>query len=252
MHPGEVILARQRVLAGELQSAVQGLQTDDDDQALHDLRVALRRLQSLLMLLPDVDNGALAWAVRAAIRLLGPARDLETVCAELERLGLEPVAVSRLRRLRRMRRDIVRSQTMTWLQQALAAWPAQAEIARRRDADWPHPHRMARQQQRQLKTLRQALATQPADRHGIRLLIKALRYSHRVYPEPGLLSPRLRASLIEAQSAVGRWHDTMHWLVLAECEVDLQAGVPGWQAALRRLERDADHALEQLRQRLSR
>lgn len=252
MHSADVILARQRLLAGELTAALRDLQDAEATLALHDLRVALRRQQSLLMLLPDVDGGELGWAVRAAIRLLGPARDLESLCAELERLGLDAVAVSRLRLLRRMRRDIERSQTLDWLQQALSAWPQQAAAVRARDVDWPHPHRMARQQQRQLKALRQALAMQPQDRHGIRLLVKALRYSDRVYAEPGLLGPRMREALKQVQADVGHWHDTMHWLVLAECEDDLQVGVPVWQAAMRRLERDADHSLEQLRQRLMR
>lgn len=241
MPSAEVILSRQQDLAADLRLAMLRLDDPADALALHDLRVGLRRLRSLLDLLPDADDGALQWAATAAGRLLGPARDLEVLNAELLSQNQPAAAARRQRRLRVMRRIIRDSQTLQFLLAALTAWPTHFVQASQGDSLWRLPAHVAKRQQKQVKTLRKALADRGHDRHDLRLLIKQVRYGARSCPELSVLAPEALKALKQVQTALGEWHDREQWLAVAEEEGDLTPLCEGWRTtgavALKRAEK---------------
>lgn len=76
----------------EARDAAPRVRTDDDTEALHDLRVALRRLRSTLRAYPDAVEGAIPKKRRAALRALvqstSAGRDAEVQIAWLEEASL--------------------------------------------------------------------------------------------------------------------------------------------------------------------
>ena len=72
------------------------LEAGTDGEALHDLRIALQRLRSLLAPLRRVaDLSPLYTAAAALGALTAPVRDLEVLAAELERNGYTELASRR-------------------------------------------------------------------------------------------------------------------------------------------------------------
>src|SRR5690606_24366742 len=70
------------------QACLARLRADTDSEALHDLRIALRRLRSLLRPLRKLESVAeLDRAAQAVGRLSSPMRDAEVLHAELSRRG---------------------------------------------------------------------------------------------------------------------------------------------------------------------
>ncbi|MBN0224341.1 CHAD domain-containing protein, partial [Pseudomonas aeruginosa] len=95
-----------------------------DPEALHDLRVAARRLRSLLK---PLRLGALAEDLDRAAKALGqatnPIRDMEVMAAELERHGLLIPASLRRQAVLRWYRQAGSSPQIKDLLDALDAWP---------------------------------------------------------------------------------------------------------------------------------
>ncbi|MFZ3152493.1 CHAD domain-containing protein [Pseudomonas sp.] len=223
------------------------LRVTTDDEALHDLRIALRQLRSLLRPLASVavcDD--LQQRAAELGRLTGPLRDLEVLQGYLQQQGLDGAAQSRQPLLQQGYLQLLDSAQLAQLLSALDDWPQQwrqvASSGQLRDL-----HKLIRQRLRKdRKRLAQALLDPAHDRHRLRLLVKRLRYAAEAYPPLVELSGRTRMQLKQAQSALGDWHDHWQWLLRAEVEADLQPCVPAWQAAMQGAEQQADLALQAL------
>lgn len=223
------------------------LQADTDNEALHDLRIALRQLRSLLRPLTALTACADLQKRAAELgRLTGPLRDLEVLHGYLYEQELNMAAQARQSLLRQGYSTLLSSAPLAQLLTALDEWPQQwREAAGSGELRGLHTlisKRLRKDRQRLL----QALLDPAHDRHRLRLLVKRLRYAAEAYPQLSELSGRTRMRLKQAQSALGDWHDHWQWLLRAESEADLQPCVPTWRAAMQRAEQEADLALAQL------
>lgn len=223
------------------------LQAQTDDEALHDLRITLRRLRSLLRPLQrQALCAALAQAAAALGQLSGPTRDLEVLCAELQRLGHPGLARHRQAQLLQGRARLLDSPALQQLFLCLDEWPAACREAARQ-AQWQVGGKHIRRYLRRQGQLLAAALRDPAhDRHRLRLLIKRLRYCAETYPQYAELSAADLGALRTAQSALGDWHDLLQWLTRLPDEPDLQPCASDWQARLQRAEQQADGALQAL------
>lgn len=226
---------RERLLAGT------------DDEALHDLRIALRQLRSLLRPLSSVAVCEDLQQRAAELgRLTGPLRDLEVLLSYLQQQGLASAAQSRQPLLQQGYLQLLDSAPLVQLLSVLDDWPAQWRQAAS-SGQLRGLQTLIRQRLRKdRKRLKQALLDPAHDRHRLRLLVKRLRYAAETYPPLAELSGRTGMQLKQAQSALGDWHDHWQWLLRAEAEADLQPCVPAWQAALHHAEQQADLALQLL------
>lgn len=248
----EALLAQLLRLQVRLFACHERLLAATDGEALHDLRIALRQLRSLLRPLQRLPAcAAVLQHARELARLSGPLRDLEVLTACLQAQGLQPAVQTRQALLRQGRAALLGSQALDDLLTALDAWPALWRRAEAAGELAGLKKRISRGLGKQRKRLLQALADPAHDRHRLRLLIKRLRYAGEAYPGLASLRSKQLAQLKRAQEALGDWHDHWQWLARAEREADLQPCVPSWCQALHTAERRADRVLEKLLEEIS-
>ncbi|HUE94435.1 CHAD domain-containing protein [Pseudomonas sp.] len=215
-----------------------------DDEALHDLRIALRQLRSLLRPLSSIAACADLQQRAAQLgRLTGPLRDLEVLQRYLQQQELHSAAQLRQPLLEKGYAELLASAPLTQLLRALDEWPQQWREAASSGQLHGLDKLIRKRLRKDRKRLAQALLDPAHDRHRLRLLAKRLRYAAEAYPQLAELPKRVRLQLKQAQSALGDWHDHWQWLLRAEAEADLQPCVPAWRAALQRAEEQADSAL---------
>jgi CHAD domain-containing protein len=235
-----------------LRACVERLAAGTDDEALHDLRVATRRLRSLLrplrgMPVADVLNQAAA----DLAHLSGPLRDLEVLIIELRSHGLDRLTVEREKARRLGYAQLLLAPELERLFQVLEAWPHLMRVSGREGLLKGLRKRVDKSLAKNRDRLDQALRDPAHDRHRLRLLIKRMRYSLEAYPDFMELPPKALRLLVGAQSALGKWHDNFQWLARAERETDLRPRIRGWQVALHAAEVRSDRVLEKLLRRLS-
>ena len=248
-----------RFIGGELQQVVrlqvslyacrERLLAATDPEALHDLRIALRKLRSLLRPLRGVPAcDALQKQAAELGRISGPLRDLEVLLAHLQGLGMRDAVSRRQPRLLEGYRALLADDALPALFEALDQWPqlwrqaaADAELA-------GLAKRVKRRLAKQQRRLGEALVDPAHDRHRLRLLIKRVRYGAEAYPRLSGLSANTLARLKAAQSALGDWHDRLQWLQRAEQEADLAACVATWRTALQAAEEAVDLQLLMLQE----
>lgn len=240
----EQLLAQVLRLQITLYACRERLAAATDAEALHDLRIALRKLRSLLRPLRDVP-ACVALQQRAAEvgQLSGPLRDLEVLLAHLQSLDLREVLSVRRPRLLQGYAALLASAELQALFAALDEWPAQWRQAAADGGLSGARKRLRRRLAKQQRLLAAALADPAHDRHRLRLLIKRVRYGAEAYPQSSGLSAEIQAHLKQAQAALGDWHDHLQWLARAEQEADLLPCVEGWRRAMHAAEQVADQAL---------
>ncbi|WP_454255400.1 CHAD domain-containing protein [Pseudomonas sp. Marseille-Q8238] len=221
------------------------LEARTDGEALHDLRIAVRTLRSLLR--PFRRDAACARLEQAAAvigRSSSGLRDLEVLIAELQRQGKERLLPARQQALQEGYERLLASEALGELFAALDDWPRDAVQAPvwRKAGKRLHKH-LLRQSQR----LALALVDPESDKHGLRLLIKRLRYAGEAYPDVARFAPAVHKRLRAAQSATGNWHDLLQWLARVPNESDLHECAADWQRRLQVAEQAADQALLVLR-----
>lgn len=233
-----LLLFRLDELLPVLEQAPVRLRDVADETALHELRVAIRRLRVLLR--PYRSRAGVAgWlgGLSALARLTGAPRDDEVLLAELERQGLQAAAEPRRQALVAARVMLAGS---TELHQVMAQWPAvQAELVATHGAGKACRGSVGRARRRLLH----ALAKAQGDLHGVRLRVKLLRYRLEAVSDP---PPHRLAGLCELQDMLGQWHDREVWLQRAEDDALLQPCVSGWQHDKRLLEQQLAPLLEGL------
>lgn len=235
---------------------------------LHELRVGLRRLRSVLGaygdLLPGL-NPALAPALAALFQQLGPARDADAMAgwlapalrhaaAPLQALPALPSGAAAGVDIGALLSAVATQQL--WLallglcQPALAGAPATPKPARRlRDALRPALHTLQRQVRRDAAAF--ATLDQPA-RHRLRRRIKRLRYLLALTSTlwPAAAVARWQRRLQQAQGPLGALQDALvaqaAWQAASALDGRAWFAV-GWLAAHRQtLEQPCQHALQRL------
>jgi len=231
-----------------LQHACFRLQADVDGEALHDLRIQLRRLRSLLLPLRKIgaakrlDNAAAKLA-----QLTAPVRDCEVLASALEHAGYGELAAPRRAALRQDYGRVLRSRALARLLAELDEWPDLFRL------DWIAGDarnlrkKVLRKMARQISRLTQALDDPAFDRHKLRILAKHTRYMLDAYPRQASVAPEVVCSLRAVLSALGTWHDLFQWCRKADTELDLQPLLPGWQRAAANALRNAEAEIMRLR-----
>ncbi|HGM5835610.1 TPA: CHAD domain-containing protein [Serratia marcescens] len=239
----EDIVTPLRRLETVLNEALLRLQQAQDTEALHDLRVCLRRIRSLLRPLRGCPGATRLDRAAAELgRLTTPLRDLEVLIAELARHHLDWQANVRRSDLQAHCRQLLAHPQLIDFSSRLHAWRRRFRRTARRTTK----HRLDRHLLRQQRQLRRALADTGYDRHRLRLLIKRLRYAAEAYPQRLPLSLEATACLKAAQNALGDWHDREVWCLQAEHQADLWPLLPQWQAEQRQTLARADVLLAAL------
>ncbi len=251
----DAIIAHVVTLEVSLYHACARLEARTDPEALHDLRIAVRRLRSLLKPLRDRDGvGELEGAAAAVGRLTTPVRDLEVLIEELRSRGLSEAAGAREATLASRHGEIVQSPELRQLFACLDAWPADFRAARREGELRRLDKLLGKRLRRQMVRLQSALADRQHDPHRIRLLVKRNRYAADAYPQHSPISAEAVIALKAMQGRLGAWHDRYQWCLKAAEESDLAPLLRQWQneasAALAQAE-DQAPALAQRLQALS-
>jgi len=201
----------------------------NDPEALHELRVGLRRLRTLLR--PLAGNKSCKPLYQAATELFhqsNPLRDLQVLLADLEAHGETRAAATRRRKLHRALETFALGEALTTLQTVWAQWLKTVPVKK-----LPAKRRLK-------KSFRQAIAGQQkfllrylpkadADLHQLRIHIKHLRYFLEAYEADRKSRAVLLERLCAAQNTLGEWHDVTCHLACAATEKDLAASCTRWQ-----------------------
>lgn len=241
------VIAQVLALQVRLLSCQARLAADTDSEALHDLRIATRRLRSLLRPLrelPGVEQ--LEGAAQALGNLTTPLRDREVLAAQLLKRDQLAAAQTRLAHRRETFASVADSAELARLLAIVDAFPIFLRAAEREGLTRRLHKRIDKRLEKQWKQLRAALQDPAHDRHRLRLLIKRVRYAAEAYPQLEHAGRRLQRALKNAQSDLGDWHDLLQWLLQAEQQHDLAPCVADWQVQLRGAELRADTTLERL------
>ncbi|HSP96963.1 MAG TPA: CHAD domain-containing protein, partial [Candidatus Dormibacteraeota bacterium] len=217
---------------GRLRAAQPAVRRGDEPEAVHEMRVAVRRLRTALRLgraaLPARQREALARELRWLGGVLGQVRDLDVqlATADWHRARLAPTARGPLDGFRRaLRRQ--RLAALAALQQAfgstrytrlLLALERAAAAPRRPPTGAgaePIPvagRRAIKRATRKLRKLGDAIEELPKadDLHALRIRAKRLRYVlEALKPITGRDGRRLTKQLIRLQDVLGRFNDSM-------------------------------------------
>lgn len=229
------------------------LAADVDSEALHDLRIALRRLRSLLRPLrglPGVDQ--LEGAAKSLGTLTTPLRDREVLAAQLLRQGHEQAGQRRLEGRARTFASVAGSRQLDRVLAILDSFPLFLRACDREGLARGLEKRIDKRLGKQWRKLRKALEDPAHDRHRLRLLIKRVRYGDEAYPQLDPAGKKLRRLLKRAQGDLGEWHDRLQWLLQARDHADLAPCKAAWERELHEAEQKADATLEVLLAALAR
>lgn len=244
----DVLIARVLQLEVNLLAGRERMAAATDDEALHDVRIAVRKLRSLLRPFRKmIEHDPLVNAAAALGRSSSPVRDSEVLLAELRRHpGMEAAVARRERELPAQYQQLLRSAEALRLQHALDLWPSFFRQTLHVEAPENLKGYVTRQLQKESERLSAAMADPAHDRHRLRILIKRVRYCADTYPALVKVSAKQVKALKRAQNALGAWHDRLQWLARAEQEAELVPLVAVWGAELAEAEGRSDEALERL------
>lgn len=229
------------------------LAADVDSEALHDLRISLRRLRSLLRPLrglPGVEQ--LEDAAKALGTLTTPLRDREVLAAHLIGQGHEQVGRQRLQGRAKTFASVAASRQLTRVLAIIDNFPLFLRVSAREGLVDDLGKRIDKRLRKQWRKLEKALADPAHDRHRLRLLIKRARYGDEAYPQLRHAGKKLQRLLKRAQGDLGDWHDRVQWLLLVREHADLAPFKAAWERELHEAEGQADITLQALQAALAR
>jgi CHAD domain-containing protein len=192
---GSLLSRKLRALDAELAKAVPRVVGATDDEAIHDLRVAIRRLRTLLKLARPVFGRYQANAVRAAFtavhRATGALRDAEVLDETLASLASDSPAfvawkMRRRARERSLRRTVIRRlragdlARARKLLQALFTLPV---VPRRDRSAAKLARRSVERARRNVEERRDAPTADGVALHDLRIAYKELRYAAELLAE---------------------------------------------------------------------
>lgn len=227
------------------------LEARTDGEALHDLRIAVRRIRSLLRPMRTMNEVAELNIVAAEVgRITTPTRDLEVIIQELESRGFLAQVQLRKARLASNYSKILKSPHLNNLFIQLDEWPT---VFRSVEVNGGLKHvqpQIEKALKKQIDRLHAAVDDAGFDRHELRILVKRTRYLTEAFPKLSPLSGKAASSLKALQSALGAWHDHYQWCQRALIESDLLPLGKDWhRCAATALEKGEIH-LKDLAKRL--
>ncbi|MCX2888765.1 MULTISPECIES: CHAD domain-containing protein [Pseudomonas] len=247
------VVAQILVLQVRLLACRERLAADTDSEALHDLRIAVRRLRSLLRPLrglPGVEQ--LEDAAGSLGTLTTPLRDREVLAAELLARGHGDAGQRRLEGRGRVFASVAASPQLARVLAIVDAFPLFLRAAGREGLVKSLDRRIDKRLVKQWRKLRNALLDPAHDRHRLRLLIKRARYGDEAYPQLDHAGKKLQRLLKKAQGDLGDWHDRLQWLLQAREQADLAHCKVDWERELHEAEQKSDVTLDALQRALAR
>ena len=176
-----------------------------DPDAVHDLRVACRRVRAAIKVFGKKRLRSLDERVEHLQDVLGEVRDVQLRIGWLERHHADPRAA-------RAKLGLAKAH----LRKALALWTRRSEVLLLREAVHVHGHgrlggsRVRQRLRKRTRDLRRELSRagrlEPAAAHRIRIAAKKLRYEAELLDDAFDLGDAVEA-LSDAQSALGDLHD---------------------------------------------
>lgn len=251
----DFLIARLIGLQVDYLYAAQCIESASDGEALHDLRITLRGVRSLLRPLRQwPELAVLDQAAAALLTSTSGLRDAQVLAQELERLGWQAEASSRRAHLEQSVRLCLRNPIANRMLGELERWPA-AFRKIRSGSDLKHIRKLVRRRaKRDLVQLREVLEQShdsPHDWHAIRLRIKRVRYLCESYanwirPDDALLD-----DLKRAQSILGSEHDLSLWCASSDRDRSLRPLINGWLLARTEAQHEVQTVLAALLERLT-
>jgi CHAD domain-containing protein len=223
------------------------LQANSDSEALHDLRIAVRKIRSLLRPLrkmPEIIE--LNQAAAEVGRATTPTRDLEVIVDELRKMGYPRQAMSRSATLTGQYRKIIGSPMLDKLFGELDRWPELFRTAQRADELADVERQIQKALKKRITQLIAGLRDKHFDRHELRIIVKNARYLSDAFPTLSPLKAKSRAQLKSVQASLGSWHYHHQWCLRAEAEPDLLEIAPYWEVASEQALADAELKLASL------
>lgn len=212
----------------------------DDPEAVHDMRVALRRLRAAVRAfkpgLPQAQREALAEELTWLTQVLGEVRDIDVQLAHLEKqdaaIGtrLDPLRQHLLAQRKRRRAPLKAALSAPRYVQLLAALDAIASASGAGVSNKPAPRRARRVVRKEVRRLmkdgRRAMASPTPERlHVLRISAKRVRYVLEFFKGiAGRSGPRLTKALIALQDTLGMQHDSI--VAMETAREVLQRSVP--------------------------
>jgi CHAD domain-containing protein len=223
------------------------LQANSEREALHDLRIAVRKTRSLLRPLHSMPEvAALNQAAAEVGRLTTPARDLEVIIGELQNMGYPRQATRRRAKLTAQYRTITASPVLDRLFTELDRWPEMFRTAERAGELVDVKRQIRKALKKRINQLAAGLRDEQSDRHELRIMVKNTRYLTDAFPALSPLKAQSRAQLKSVQESLGSWHDHHQWCLRAESEPDLVDIAPFWEVASEQALADAELKLASL------
>ncbi|KAA0981150.1 CHAD domain-containing protein [Pseudomonas sp. ANT_J28] len=153
------------------------LEMRTDGEALHDLRIAVRRIRSLLRPMRAMSEAAALNNAAAAVgQLTTPTRDLEVMIHELESRGFLTQAQLRKERLAASYSKILKSPALSHLFDQLDVWPSAFRAAEANGDLKNAQPQIEKALKKQIDRLHSAVDDAGFDRHELRILVKRTRY----------------------------------------------------------------------------
>ena len=228
------LLANMQMLEFRLQCCRVRLFDRADDEALHDLRINLRTLRSLLRPLrglPSID--LLEQAARDLGQLTNPIRELQVLVAELEQLGMSDVAAQYSQGLEPAFQRLLTSAELPRLFEVLDGFPQIWRLSAREGCLRGLRGKVRQLFRRELRKVFSHPGSSAVDEpnlHVLRLKVKRLRYCSQVYPDLTPLGRSQLKMLRKLQQSLGDWNDCQHWLLCTAHDERLAACRAGWLA----------------------
>lgn len=235
----------------KLLNARERLRASTDDEALHDLRIAVRRIRSLLIPVRRLEGvERLKLAATKVGRVTTPVRDLEVMAGELDSKEFHAAAQARRDRLSEQYQAIARSPILKSLFTALDDWPASLRKTSAGHDDKALRRAVTKALTKLLDKLHLAVDDEHHDRHELRILVKRARYLTEAFQDLSPLSPKAAKSLKKVQGALGSWHDHHQWCLRVNEEPDLQPLEALWAASSEKELAQAEVELRKLKKLL--
>ena len=223
------------------------LVASSDSEALHDLRIAVRKIRSLLRPLRNLPGVvALSQAAAEVGRTTTPTRDLEVIIHELQKMGYPRQATSRTAILKENHQKIASSSALDKLFEELDRWTDLFRAAERAGDLADIKRQIQKALKKRINQLVAGLRNKDFDRHELRIIVKNTRYLTDAFPTLSPLRAKSKAQLKSVQSSLGSWHDHHQWCLRAETETDLLNIAPLWEIASEKALADAELKLASL------
>ena len=237
-------------LQTQLLASHEQLTLQQNNEALHHLRISLRQLRSLLRPLRSYFDEAMVLdgLVKKAMEATNRIRDHEVLICELRKHQMLELAQSYQQDLQPAYLLVAQQPELETINQLLLRLPQYLQNSiSARSAQQIEEH-ICQQWQQQSQKLFKLIQQKQQDKHRLRILIKQLRYNSETYQS--ILPKRASAQtqqLKNLQELLGTWHDYVVYVAYAQQQAELHVLIPIWQQQLHHWEHESDQALKQLK-----